>query len=219
MSHFKIEDWADFVRGLGEPAHKAAMEGHLAAGCLECAGIVGRLRSASAVLAAEAARPVPETVLARARAIFSPSQAPLPSGRLASLLAELVFDSWTTPGLVPAGVRGMSGTRQLSYRAGNLRLDLSIEPAPKSPRLLLTGQVHGRRTGNEMRVKVVCGDRTVAESATSEFGEFALEAMQHERLSLHIENLRGGLGIIVSLTPLFSAGGDPPATNSPEKKS
>lgn len=217
MSHFRIEDWADFVRGLGEPPRLAAMEGHLAAGCPECAQIAGRLRSTAVVLAADAARPVPEAVVARARAIFMPSQAPHPSGRLARLLAELVFDSWSDLPLAAAGMRGMGGTRQLSYRAGDVRLDLSIEPVPKSPRLLFTGQVHGQFAGKQMTVRVVCGDRTVAESETSEFGEFALESPNAIRLSLHIENLRGGLGMIVPLSPVLNAGADSPASHVPKE--
>lgn len=219
MSHYRIEDWVDFVRGLGEVSQTAAMKGHLAAGCPECATIVARLQRTAAGLTADAARPVPEAVVARARAVFQPAQAPWATGqRLSRLLAELVFDSWSAPAPAYAGIRGSLGTRQLSYRAGDVRLDLSVEPVPKSPRLLFTGQVHGKPAGNSMTVKILCGERTVSESTTSEFGEFALESPNAIRLSLHIENLRGGFGIMVPLTPLLTAALDTPTTELPENK-
>ena len=101
MKHFSLEQWTDFVRGVGEDGGRIAMAAHLDAGCARCAHTVDVLRRAANVLATEGQYQVPEYALRCARAIFSTRRASAsPSARIP---IHLIYDSIREP--VPAGMR------------------------------------------------------------------------------------------------------------------
>ena len=63
MKHFSIGQWADFVRGLGDPVPLAAMQAHLASGCRRCEQTVIALRDAAATARGEAHYQPPERAI------------------------------------------------------------------------------------------------------------------------------------------------------------
>ena len=206
MKHYSVEQWVDLVRGVASPDAGLAMRQHLSEGCADCAATATRLRFAAETLSGDASRPVPESVIRRARAVFQPTRRP----SLVQVIADLLFDSWTQPAL--AGVRSTAdATRQLSYRAGELRVDLSIDAVPRMAKVLLTGQLRPERgEAGRFLVRAMSGSRALAETVTNEFGEFSLEAPASAQLSLHLEDTPGGLGVVLPLAHIITKPGKRP---------
>jgi hypothetical protein len=129
-------------------------------------------------------------------------------GHAKSQVASLLFDSFRTPLL--AGVRSSgSASQQLLYGVGDYRIDVRIEPQMDSEKVVLIGQVLNSAAPEERLsaapVSLLKGRRLLAESVTSEFGEFQIEC-----------ELQGGIRLVVTLSdrkavslqlvePLFTA--------------
>ncbi len=187
MEHFSIQEWVDFIRGLGDEPGRRTLQAHLDDGCADCGGLVRRLEKVAGTVRQASSFPVPRHVLFRAYSVF-PYSAPEPAsvGNLLAV-ARQIFDSWAEPGL--PGVRSAHGAaRQLSFRSADIRVELSIEFAPKSTGIVLAGQVHhdveeGRQG---LTVKLMAGQRVVSNSTTNEFGEFVLKGKPAENAHLSI---------------------------------
>ncbi len=127
---------------LGEDAGGAVAR-HLAGPCPECAARARQVESVLAALRADRDPDAPAAWIANAVAI--PDRVPVAKellerlrrwGRgLAEEAAALVADS---AALAPAGVRTAGAARRLRFEAGDVELDLEIEPAPGFVRV--TGQ-------------------------------------------------------------------------------
>ncbi len=121
---------------------------------------------------------VPESVLARARSVFSLNVRPSESWwqRMASVIASLRFDSNAAPAL--AGVRGDQETRQLSFAWPNAMLDLEIEQQPNSQERLLIGQLDLESGTPDLQVALVPAgtNSAVADAAADAGGVFTLRA-------------------------------------------
>jgi hypothetical protein len=107
-------------------------------------------------------------------------------------IASLLFDSFRAPLL--AGVRSSgSAAQQLLYGAGDYRIDVRIEPQMDSEKVLLIGQVLNSADPDERLsaapVSLLKGRKLLAESVTSEFGEFQIEC-----------ELQGGIQLVVALS-------------------
>jgi hypothetical protein len=176
MKHFSLEQWTDFVRGLGEDGMRIAMAAHLDAGCGRCARTVDVLRRTSRVLSAEGQYQVPEYALRSAHAIFGTRRAqPTRSPRVP---IHLIYDSIREP--LPVGMRSSDRlTRRALYQAENFFLDLRLERDPGSPRLNLVGQLANCDTPAQqpcgVLVLLAAGEDVVARAVTNRFGEFELE--------------------------------------------
>jgi hypothetical protein len=175
MKHFSLEQWTDFVRGVGEEGSRIAMAAHLDAGCARCARSVDVLRRAANVLATDTHYQVPEYALRCARAIFSTQRPPSRSPRVP---IHLVYDSIREP--LPAGIRSSERlSRRALYQAENYFLDLRLERDPGSPRLNLVGQLANCDTPTQqpcgVLVLLAAGEDVVARAVTNRFGEFELE--------------------------------------------
>jgi hypothetical protein len=116
-------------------------------------------------------------------------------------VAQLIFDSFRSP--LPAGVRSShESSRLLAYRHKNKIVDLLITPEVASSRVTLDGQVTGGGMGmgmgknNGLAVLLIDGMRTVARTATSQFGEFQLEFEILENPSLQIRLHEGSWAVI-----------------------
>ena len=176
MKHFSLEQWTDFVRGVGEDGARIAMAAHLDAGCARCAKSVEVLRRAATVLATEGQYQVPEYALRCARAIFSTRRAQ--TVRSPRVPVHLIYDSIREP--LPAGIRSSDRlARRALYQAENFFLDLRLERDPGSPRLNLVGQLANCDTPAQqpcgVLVLLAAGEDVVARAVTNRFGEFELE--------------------------------------------
>jgi len=200
MNHYSPEEWVDFARNVAAPGISKRMREHLQDGCPACQAVLNRLQIASrAILAGEVA--VPPATLRRAYAIFAgfaleTKQSP------AHRIARLWFDSFSEA--AAQGVRtAQDGTRQLSYRVGDLRVDLSIEDSVRDQTLTITGQIHGEaRRRQDLPVRLMAGDRVVANGTTSEFGEFVLTVFPKRKMQLSIVEPGEGMKITIPLPEL-----------------
>jgi hypothetical protein len=186
VSHYQIEEWVDFVRGLVNPELYKKMKGHLDAGCKECSEVAG-LFSRIAERAMEDARcEVPDYVVRNLRALYSLQQ-PEEVRLLPRTIARLVFDSFREP--LVAGVRSQqSVAHQLMYVAGPYCVDLRLEREHGSKHVRMVGQIASREHGAsgvaEVPVFLLSRNFVVNKTATNKFGEFSMEYTPRHGLRL-----------------------------------
>jgi anti-sigma factor RsiW len=70
LTHYAIGAWVDHVRGLGTATKRLRMRAHLSR-CARCARMARWLTEMGAVVRADAATVVPDTVVTRAVALFT----------------------------------------------------------------------------------------------------------------------------------------------------
>lgn len=206
MTHYGIQEWADYARGLTPALETSAMQGHLGEGCPECRDMAGFFASLSTVCREMATCSVPESVVRNARSIF-PAPQPRPAKRALRLRFELIYDSFLTP--VPVGLRS-SWQRgwQALYRAGDCSLDLRVEPETHSTRAAVIGQISNHAQPKSrmegLPVYVRQGRVIVAETRSNEFGEFQMEYEQRGRLQLCVDLENGSRRLQVPLRRLIA---------------
>jgi len=189
MKHFSAEEWVDFVRGTVREDYKAAMQAHLNTGCLKCrreAKTWLRVRETAARQRASEPDDSAVRFIKGSLAISGQRQAK----RARGFLAEVLFDSYREP--LPAGVRSAaSASRQLLFGAGDLRIDLRLEPKVDSDNICVIGQILDSADSGGSRVEasvaLVRAGKVVSEAMTNHFGEFQLECGMASRLELRIK--------------------------------
>jgi hypothetical protein len=107
---------------------------------------------------------------------------------------RLVFDSLWQPAL--AGVRsGAVAPRHLLYRAGEVSIELVLEPEPPSERVHITGQVSssGSKQPAFAQVPIVLhtSNAKVVEATTNPLGEFQLGFEPQEGLRISFGSVAG----------------------------
>ncbi len=205
MTHYAIDQWADFTRGLLADEHRAQMQVHVDSGCERCCHLWDFTTRLTATCISLATTSVPESTVRLARAIFPVRVHDRPT-RGNRLPVELIFDSFLVPS--PVGLRATWQTGwQGLYRAGDCSVDLRIEPELNSSRAAVIGQIANHtlpelEMGN-LPVRLRSGSQVVAETLSNRFGEFQLEYDQQSQLKLCID-LRDAKSIQVPLKKLIS---------------
>ena len=173
MDHFKVEQWADFARKITPPDATAKMQRHLDTGCRDCARSLAAMKKVSELAGREATYEPESGIVRIAKALFA-GQSQASANRVREIL-PLVFDSFAQPAM--AGVRtAIATSRQLLYRKGGCCIDIRIEHVPGSKEAILVGQVldsgqHGRDAASIL-VELMSGDKVIASTATTSYGEF-----------------------------------------------
>jgi anti-sigma factor RsiW len=172
--HFAAEEWVDFVNGQASPDQTQAMQRHLA-DCAPCSKTADLWQQVRQTAARESGYQAPESAVRHVRNAFVMAQ-PLGSKRRFEI-PRLVFDSLWQP--AAAGVRsGHKAPKRLIYRAGEITIEMQIEPEPHSERMNIAGQVSSAAEQGEglaeIRVAVTSAKGKLAEVATNRFGEFQL---------------------------------------------
>jgi hypothetical protein len=212
MRHYSLEKWVDFARNVIAEDEKAEMQSHLETGCAACSKELSMWQRLQQVARRESAYAPSEGAVRTVNATFvnrSAGRSSSPKSQLASLL----FDSFRGPLL--AGVRSSgSASQQLLYGLGDYRIDVRIEPQMDSEKVVLIGQVLNSADPDEglsaMPVSLLKGQKILAQSVTSEYGEFQIEC-----------ELQGGIRLVVALSdrqevslqlvePLFTSAGASP---------
>ncbi len=186
MRHYSLEKWVDFARNVIGEDEKEAMQSHLETGCTVCAKELSMWQRLQQV----ARRESDYSPSAGAVRIVNAAFANRSAGQLRhakSEVASLLFDSFRGPLL--AGVRSAgSASQQLLYGAGDYRIDVRIEPQIDFEKVVLIGQVLNSADPDERIVAVpvilLKGRTILAESVTSEFGEFQIECELEKSLRL-----------------------------------
>jgi len=188
MKHFAAEDWVDFVRGTVREDHKTAMQAHLDRGCQKCQREAKTwLRVRETANRQRADEPADSAVRA-VKGSFAISG--IRSKRHSrGFLAEVLFDSSREP--LPVGVRSAaSSSRQILFGAGDMRIDLRLEPEVDSESVSLIGQILDSANPAlgpaEASVALLKAGKVVSEASTNRFGEFRLECDLGPRLELRV---------------------------------
>ncbi len=194
MKHFEITQWADYARGLVDPAAHTAMAEHLSAGCMKCQSTVSMFEKLVPAARAEVRHQVPEYAVHCAKAIYVLQQ-PETVHILSGLRSKLVFDSFCEP--LPAGVRSQHRiSRQTLYEAGDYAMDLRQEHERGSRQVTLVGQIAKRSEPAaavaDVPVYLLAGKSVVARAVSNEFGEFQMEydPRKHLRLYASVDTAR-----------------------------
>lgn len=211
MSHYHIEQWADFVRGLLSGNERGKMREHLASGCAECNATVRFLTRVTETAANERFYDAPSREPAdQAIRAFGPSGASaLIAARigraLRTIVAALTYDSAVDYQI--AGARSNSSpARHLLYEADPYVVDLRVETDGENATATATGQVVNRTSPEShlvgLPVFLMAGSRIVGESESNRVGEFIIEFRPERNLRLYIPVAGAGEQIEISLEQL-----------------
>lgn len=191
MQHYEIGEWVDFARNLLSEKERSEMERHLTSGCTECSATLEFLRQVASAAAAESAcEAVTRKLAASARQVFKGSGARSMDRvveALQLLVANLTYDSASD--LLPQGARAhRAATRQMVFQAGDFCLDLHIDRELDSSRITLLGQLANPKDPriqlSKLPVLILSGDKILTQTASNQFGEFALEYVPRQNLRL-----------------------------------
>jgi hypothetical protein len=212
MPHYSLEKWVDFARNVVREDEKVEMQSHLETGCAQCSKELGMWQRLQQVARRELTYTPSDGAVRTVNASFM-NRSTRRASHSKSLVASLLFDSFRSPLL--AGVRSsVSASQQLLYGAGDYRIDVRIEPQLDSEKVVLIGQVLNSADPDERLsaapISLLKGRKILAESVTSEFGEFQIEC-----------DLQSGIRLVVALSdrqevclqlvePSFTSLGDNP---------
>jgi hypothetical protein len=200
MTHFRTEEWIDFVNHVVTGNQQEAMQKHLATGCKRCRETVSLWQKVRKTATAEASYQPPADTVRLTKAAFATSGMARPQKKSRGVI-EVLFDSFLQPAV--AGARSVvTGTRQMLYRADPYQIDIQIEPKQGNNRLVITGQLldlsHPGIIGRHIQVTLSnCSGNTVI-AATSQFGEFSGEIDNSGDIELTIPG-EGDQPIVISL--------------------
>jgi len=182
--HFSDETWADFVRGVTNTREANDIQAHLSRGCKDCLDARDIWDGLRVAAIHEIAYAPPEELVRRLKLQFTTATFAAPADAVMP-----VFDSFLQP--LPGFRSGASAPRQLVYEGENLTVDLRLEQAPRSSRILATGQVLNTRTPQralsegKITLWTVRG-LPILETTPNSQGEFQLEFDAQETLHLSI---------------------------------
>ncbi len=204
MKHYDIIQWVDFARDAISPEARAAMRGHLQAGCLECQLTVGLLEKAVAAAREDARIDVSAEMVQAAKEVFA-IEPPRPEPVLQRVFGRLRFDSFAQ--MMPEGARaGASGDRHVMFHAGDYSVDLRLESETDSATGTLVGQIFGRNDAKQpvgaVPVLLMAGKKVVTRTVSNEFGEFILDYMPAKNLRLCVPISLAGRQLEMSLSRL-----------------
>jgi hypothetical protein len=217
MKHFTAQEWVDFVRSAVSEERKVVMQAHLESGCQRCQREANTWLRVRETASRQPASEPDDSVVRFVKGSFTISGKRQRKGS-PGFLAEVLFDSSREP--LPAGVRSaVSAARQLLFGAGDLRIDLRIEPKEDSENVSVIGQIlNSAEPGQNYvaaSVALLKSGKIVSVANTNRFGEFQLECGLASRLELRIKLSTGKETSISLVDPVPIADRDVPnATDS-----
>lgn len=174
--HFDESEWIDFARGLLNPAQAAQIEAHLNDACEQCATESFLWRAIVSRSSQESLYEPPSHALRSVKAAYALANLYAPTS-WPMRFAQLIADSSLAP--AAAGFRsGPPRERQLVYNTGGVSVELSLDSAPASGKLAITGQaVLDQPDGivDHARVMLVHESEIMQESPVTKYGEFILD--------------------------------------------
>lgn len=194
-----FEQLLDYVDGRLDRAVAATVSTHLASGCGVCDGDRAWYQDLKVVAASDDSTAPPTWVLNRALRLFNAPATTTIVGRVASVVASLVFDSLRRPALAGARSSGVEA-RQLLYRAEDYSIDLQVDVVGQGS-AELTGQI--LRQG-ELRFESVAGLQldlilnggTIDSTITNDRGEFQVSAVDLGSYDLRVDASEASITIV-----------------------
>jgi len=199
MSHFEIEQWADFARRNLPPHEETSMQEHLESGCSRCVETLQTWLGVLEVATGLNMFTPPEGGLRFLRALY---RAFPPTASRQVDVSRLVLPAYAQA----EGVRSAPGRRHFMFQRDNVLLDLQVEQVPDTPSLSMAGQVQdpispSDRFGGRL-VCLLAEESEVAHTYTNTFGEFEVEFVPAGDLMLviHLE----AKALLVTPLPSFA---------------
>ncbi len=183
--HYATEAWVNFVNGQISTEQKAAMQTHLNVDCESCSQAFQLWQRVSQAAQRESKYEAPESAVTHVRNAFVMAQPWKAQGRLD--IPRLVLDSFWRPAV--AGVRSTATVpRQVIYRAGEVLVEMQLEPVPHTDGVNIAGQVF-RTDGQDdglsgIKVIVSTPKAALAHASTNRFGEFQLSFVPENDLRI-----------------------------------
>jgi hypothetical protein len=193
MKHFASEEWVDFVNKQRSPQQMESMQRHLETGCEPCSKLLNTWTLVSRTAEQELDLQVPESAVRHVVNAFAVAAEPKRTSSIFEI-PRLIFDSFWQPAL--AGVRSDAvGPRHLLYRAGEVSIELVLEPELPSERVHIAGQVSStasRQPGcAEVPIVLHTRNQKVVEATTNRLGEFHLGFVPQEGLRISFGSMAG----------------------------
>ena len=188
MRRYELEDWVDYVRGLGDAGRRRAMAEHLATGIDTSVADVRMLEEVRDLIVEDATDGPPEALTWAAEAIAALAT----EGRYATPLLPLTLAP-TAPADAEAARHREAhlGARKLLYRSEQFELDLWIEGPQGVSKSVVLGQIAKMGDGEasaiaEAAVFLLENGDIASSTLTNRFGEFHLEAPAEREVELRI---------------------------------
>jgi anti-sigma factor RsiW len=183
--HCGTEEWVDFVNGALSPERRREMQKHLDSGCRKCSKMVELWQLVRHAAKRESEHEVPESAVRHVRNAFAITQSL--KGARPFQIPRLVFDSLWRP--AAAGVRSTTTTlRQVIYKAGDVAIEMQLEPVAHTECTNITGQVSNTAQQGEgmpnVLVAITSPEGAVATASTNQFGEFQLDFVPKSNLRI-----------------------------------
>lgn len=216
MRHYTLEQWVDFVRNAVDEAKKKEMQNHLDSGCKHCTKELSMWQRLQQVARRETTYSPSSGAVRTVNAAFASKGSRAAAAHAKSGIASVLFDSFRSPLL--AGVRSAgNASQQVLYGAGTYRIDVRIEPQMDSDKVILVGQVLNSADPDErladVSVTLSKGRKVLAESTTSQFGEFQIECHLDAGYRL-VVMLPGNAEVTLPLIdPVFGSDAETPHTD------
>jgi len=188
MKHYSSEQWADYLREAAPKGTMAEMKRHLESGCKKCEQTADMWTTVLKLAHKEAGYQPPDNAVRMAKSYFAMCQMEEKKA-LVPRIASLVFDSLRQPRL--AGVRSSGSVPQhYVYRAGQLLVDIWMEPAKEAFPATLTGQIldvtSPSKGAKEIMVTLKSDRAEISATTTNQFGEFNLDLGKHPGRAFHL---------------------------------
>jgi len=193
MTHYNVDDWAEFALGGAPVERRRELQAHLDAGCEECARHASMWTRLREMAGREKTFQPPESAVRFARTlyrVFTPEESAV---HPVIEWCRMIFDSRLQPAL--AGVRGgMPAPDRFLFQGGRLILDVVMEPRSDDQPVSLIGQISepANPAGklDRLDVSVVPDDGPVARTTTNAAGEFQMifKAAKEQLLVVKLPN-------------------------------
>jgi hypothetical protein len=193
MKHFVSEEWVDFVNNQLSAKQMEPMQRHLENGCERCSKLFETWSLVNQAAGREAQFQVPESAVRHVQNAFAIMAEPKNKASIFEI-PRLVFDSLWQPAL--AGVRsGASAPRHLLYKAGEISIELILEPELPSDRVHIAGQVSSTSAQAEafalLPVVLRTNSKKLLEAKTNRLGEFQLGFVPEDGLRISFGSTGG----------------------------
>jgi hypothetical protein len=188
MKHFSTEEWIDFANEAVAGSRRQEMEKHLKEGCSQCEKTVSLWQKVRQTAKSAVAFEPPDAAVRIAKAGFAADRL---QGRQSNApgLVEVLFDSFLQP-LVQGARSSGSGIRQMLFRSEPYQVDVQIEAAHGTNKLVIIGQLLDMRNpdapSRDVPVSISNLRGHVVQTVTNEFGEFREEIRASSDLELKI---------------------------------
>ena len=182
MSHYGVEEWTDFVRGLVRSESRQPMRRHLSE-CEDCAQKARLLEKVTLAARSDAQLEPLDGAVRSVKAYFTVRQ-PNGTRRFKPLGLEIAFDSFLLPEV--SGARGAAATRQLVCYASDYALTVRLDHEARD--LHLDGEILSRQSGPlaDVRAFLLSRDQVLSQTVSGRLGEFDLRAGYREALRLSV---------------------------------